>query len=89
MLALSAKTVHVDGQNGLDSRDGLSAATAKKTIAAATSLLGPGDTLWLAPGQTFYESITFPVDGTPTQPITVEGNGAIISGLMAVPEDQW
>ena len=89
MLALSAKTVHVDGQNGLDSQDGLSAATAKKTIAAATSLLGPGDTLWLAPGQTFYESITFPVDGTPTQPITVEGNGAIISGLMAVPEDQW
>ena len=89
VLALAAKTVHVDGQNGQDSQDGLTTATSKQTIAAATSQLGPGDTLWLAPGQTFYESISFPVDGTPAQPITVEGNGAVISGLMAVPEDAW
>ena len=88
-LTVAAKIIHVDSQRGQDGQDGLSAATAKKTIAAATRLLRPGDTLSLAAGQTFYESITFPVDGTPARPITVEGNGAVISGLQAVPEDQW
>jgi hypothetical protein len=88
-LAVAAKTVYVDCQNGQDSQDGLTAASAKKTIAVAVRLLEPGDTLSLAAGQMFYESIALPINGTPAKPITIEGNGAVISGLQAVPEDQW
>lgn len=87
MLVL-ARTFYVDGTGGDDAHDGLTAATPWKTLAQATKHLKAGDTLSIAPG-TYYESLLFHASGTPTHPIVVQGNGAVISGRRPVPADSW
>lgn len=84
-----AATYHVDAVSGDDTRTGLSPQAAFRTLGKASKLLKPGDTLKLAPGQIYYESLQFTTDGTPAKPIVVEGQNAILSGLEPVPKDGW
>ena len=86
--AVHARTIHVNGAAGDDTRDGLSPETALRTLAKAAPLLQPGDTLSLAPGL-YHEALILRTSGTPTQPITIEGNGAVLSGRRPVPHDSW
>ena len=86
--AAYARTIHVNGAAGDDARDGLSLETALRTLAKAAPLLQPGDTLSLAPGL-YHEALILRTSGTPTQPITIEGNGAVLSGRRPVPHDSW
>lgn len=51
--------------------------------------LQPGDTLVLAPGQVYRETLVLTRSGTPARPITIRGNGAVISGLRPIGDDTW
>lgn len=86
---LSAKTVFVNNQTGADNNDGLSREKPLATLAKAAPLLAPGDVLDIAPGKTYHESLVMSVNGTPSQPIVIEGNGAVLSGLEPVPAQGW
>ncbi len=88
-LSVCATTYYADNKIGSDANDGLSAAKAFRTLAKATSRLMPGDVLEIAPGKTYYESLLLVKSGTPEKPVTVHGNGAVISGLAPVPDDSW
>ena len=89
--SLSARTVHVDNVRGDDARDGAVAGTAVRSLARGVSLCGPGDVLSLAASEIPYsEGLVFSgKGGTPAAPITVEGNGAVLSGLRAVGGEEW
>lgn len=49
----------------------------------------PGDTLLLAPGQVYHETLLLCKGGTAAKPITIRGNGAVISGLTPIADDSW
>ena len=68
-------TYFVDGTNGSDTNAGTSATTAWATVghAASYSSLAAGDTVWIAPG-TYFETLTFSVDGTSGSPILWKGD---------------
>ena len=51
-LSTGATTNYVDAVNGSDANDGLTAATAKRTLQAAVDDAEPGDVVLAAPG--FY-----------------------------------
>jgi len=52
------------------------------TLTEATEQLEPGDTLWIAPGSGPYrEALRIRTSGTPSEPITIEGNGNEITGF--------
>ena len=98
LLALSvvlsfcqAATLHVNNMDGDDTADGHSAETAYKTLARAVPQCKPGDILSLvATGKPYRESIAFRgAGGTPADPIIVEGNGAVLSGLVLLPTEKW
>ncbi len=89
VFAIAQNVIFVDAARGDDQQDGLSPQTALRSIAAAMAKVQPGDTVSLGAGQYFYESMVFVRGGTPWRPITIEGNGATISGLAPVPADQW
>lgn len=76
----TGKTIYVDGARPDDSGNGLSEATAKKTIAAAVKLIAPGDTVRIKAGH-YYENLSLDdVSGTAAKPITLGpfGNGEVI-----------
>lgn len=87
-LSLVARNLYVNNQTGNDQNDGLSPERAWKTLATAAPKLQPGDVLHLAPG-TYYESFKMVNSGTPQQPIVIQGNNAVLSGLKPVPDDSW
>ena len=89
VLAACATTYYADNKTGNDTNDGLSAATAFRTLAKATVGLKPGDVLEIAPGQTYHESLLLPRSGTPEKPVMVHGNGAVLSGLAPIPDNSW
>ena len=80
---------HVDSTKGDDSNDGLSAATAFKTLERATKHLKAGDVLNLAAGSFFRESLVIRASGTAAKPIVVRGNGAVVSGLHPIDAAKW
>ena len=91
MLAINctASVYYVNNIIGEDSHDGLSSDKPFKTIRQAMSKLSPGDTLIMASGCIFHESMIFQHSGTPSAPVTVEANGSILSGREKVPADNW
>ncbi|MBO7620009.1 MAG: right-handed parallel beta-helix repeat-containing protein, partial [Victivallales bacterium] len=91
MLAINctASVYYVNNIIGEDSHDGLSPDKPFKTIRHAMSKLSPGDTLIMASGCIFHESMIFQRSGTPSAPVTVEANGSILSGREKVPTDNW
>ncbi|TDR43301.1 parallel beta-helix repeat protein [Tahibacter aquaticus] len=58
---------------GNDSADGLTAATAVKTIQRGANLAQAGDVVNIAPGG-YYESVSLPRSGTALQPIVFRGS---------------
>ena len=91
MLAINctASVYYVNNIIGEDSHDGLSSDKPFKTVRQAMSKLSPGDTLIMASGCIFHESMIFQRSGTPSAPVTVEANGSILSGREKVPADNW
>jgi hypothetical protein len=86
-----AGTVFVNNQTGDDARDGAAAEQAVRTLKRAVALCKPGDTLRLAnTGEVYRESLRFGTrGGTPSAPIVVEGQGAVLSGLRPIPPAAW
>lgn len=89
VFAVAQNVIYVDAARGDDQLDGLSPQKALRSIAAAMAKVQPGDTVSLGAGQCFYENMVFLRGGSAWQPITIEGNGATLSGLAPVPADQW
>ncbi|MBP5637954.1 MAG: hypothetical protein J6X55_00615 [Victivallales bacterium] len=88
-LSLSATTYYVNNQTGNDANDGLSDGAPFLTIAKSMAVLQAGDTLIMAPGKIYYESMMMRQSGTPAKPITIEANGAVLSGRSPIPKDNW
>ncbi len=87
-LAFAAE-YHVDNRKGDDGNDGLSAGCPFKTLAKAAALLKAGDSLDIAPGEPYRESLIISKSGTAKNPITIRGNGAVLTGLEPVPDSLW
>jgi len=87
----TAETWHIDNRTGDDANDGLASERAFKTIAKAIKLAKTSDTLVLAnTGTAYREPITLiRHGGTPAKPFTIEGNGAVISGLREIVPSEW
>lgn len=81
----------VQPATGNDGNDGLTSATAFATLARGVRDLQPGDTLRIVdPGEPIRESLRFPrVNGTPEQPVTVDGGGALLCGFDVVAAEKW
>src|SRR5579863_6849573 len=79
-VSASGKDIYVS-PTGSDQNSGGSSAMPLRTIAAASKLAAPGDTVYLMPGQ--YQEAIIPVtSGTASQPITYKSAGptpAVIS----------
>ena len=88
-MAACATTYYADNKSGNDANDGLSAEKAFRTLATATARLRAGDVLEISPGRIYYESLNIVTSGTPEKPVTIHGNGAVISGLAPVPDNGW
>ena len=81
---LAAATLHVDGANGSDSANGLTPATAWRTIQRAANVVNPGDLVSIQPG-VYAESVAISRTGTAALPITFRatGPGVVVSGAHA------
>lgn len=96
---LSARDIYVDNVAGDDRRAGSSAAVAGqsggpcRSLRRALELAEASDRIVLAnTGQPYQESVTLQAGrhtGLPSQPFTIEGNGAILDGSALVPKDAW
>jgi hypothetical protein len=94
-----AGTIYVNNRLGSDAYNGIreEAITEQtgpvKTIGRALKLAGRSDVISLAnTGVPYYESISLvgsKHSGPAMQPFTILGNGATLSGAMAVPETAW
>ena len=89
--AACGATYYVDNLAGSDDSDGNSQETALATIARAVSLSRNSDTIVLTKTGTVYnESISLVKrGGTPRKPFTIEGNGAVLSGLQTLAPEKW
>ncbi len=95
----SAKVIFVDNLNGFDGNDGLAASNQSlltgpvQTLYRALKLVRRGDGIVLKnTGVPYQESLTLSGarhSGYPTEPFTIDGNGAVLSGLATVPADGW
>lgn len=90
-VLVSARDIYVNNKTGNDTNSGLLANQAFRTIVKATSQIKPGDVLHIAnTGLLYKEYLFFPnTIGTPEAPITVEGNGAVLSGSERLNIDDW
>lgn len=88
-IVASAAEYYADSKIGNDANDGLSVATAFKTLGRATRSLKAGDTLNLAAGSVFFESLVLKASGTAESPILIRGNGAVVSGLHPIDGSKW
>ena len=83
-----AATYYVDGARGSEDNDGIAAPF--KTIRQALRVLRTSDTLVLTPrDEPYRESLPLRVGGTATAPLTIEGNGAVLSGADPAPTKGW
>jgi len=69
------RVVHVDGTNGDDARDGLTEATAWRTIPRANAAVMPGDAVSIRAGTYVNQCIEPAVSGTQEAPITYASRG--------------
>ncbi|HUT33462.1 MAG TPA: right-handed parallel beta-helix repeat-containing protein [Planctomycetota bacterium] len=86
-----ADTWHVDNRAGDDANDGRSEKRAFATIARAVKAAKTSDTIVLAnTGSAYREAIALSgLGGTPAEPFIIEGNGAVVTGLRALPATGW
>ena len=84
-------TYYVDNRAGSDDNDGQTQDKAVATIARAISLSKTSDTIVLTKtGIAYNESISLVGrGGTPQKPFTIEGNGAVLSGLKTLGPEKW
>ncbi len=83
-LPLHAVTYHVSGRDGDDKRDGLTSATAWKSLVHACQKVAPGDTVLVLPG-VYFGAVQLKTAGTAEQPIRfaadiVEKNRVVLTG---------
>ena len=84
-------TYYVDNRAGSDDNDGQTQENALATIARAVLLSKTSDTIVLTnTGIVYNESIQLiRRGGTPQKPFTIEGNGAVLSGLKTIAPEEW
>lgn len=95
----SAVEIYVDNLVGDDVFDGRNSVPSDtgtgpvRTLRRAIQLAGFGDQIVLTrPGAVYYDSLSLTGtrnSGSPHYPFTIVGNGAILSGLRAVPPAGW
>jgi hypothetical protein len=96
MLAGGARatTYYVDASGGIDGNDGLSAASAWKTIAKVNgATLAAGDQVLFKRGETWNESLVPPASGMSGSPISFDaygtGEAPTITGALNLPDVAW
>ena len=97
-FSLSAATYYVDNVKGSDSNDG-SKDKPVASIEKGLSLLKKCDRLEVAPNNgkpyrrpypgTYGKSYSVQHGGTAENPMVINGNGAVISGLSVIPKNVW
>ncbi len=97
--SLFAENIFVNNVTGSDRNDGTASelvgtlAGPVKTISRALRLATPSDVIVLAnSGTPYFDEVTIDgrrLSGTETRPFRIVGNGAVLSGAMAVPSDAW
>lgn len=83
----SLRSLHV-APSGNDAHDGLTPATALRSIQRAADLAQPGDLVRVAPGL-YHEAVGLPRSGSAAQPIVFRGQGAgvLLDGARVLPAD--
>ncbi|HEY3378632.1 MAG TPA: right-handed parallel beta-helix repeat-containing protein [Armatimonadota bacterium] len=99
LAAEPARTVYVDNVTGADTNNGLSAVREGDgktgpvaTIMQAVRLAGVGASIAIAnTGTPYRESVSIQgfKKGRAATPLVIEGNGATVTGLVAVPAARW
>ena len=89
--ATSAATYYVNNQVGDDHNAGTTADAPLASVTHAVSLCKTSDALVLAnTGKPYYESLNLGrLGGTPQRPFVIEGNGAVLSGLIIIEPARW
>ena len=84
-------SLYVNNLSGSDENTGLTAETPFLSIRAALAGAQAGDVIQLRDTGTAYrETIRLSGDiGRPGQPLVIEGNGSVISGLKTIAMEQW
>src|SRR5262249_266938 len=87
-------TYYVDATSGNDTNDGLSQATAWKTVAKVNgSTFNPGDSILFKRGGIWNESLVPPSSGSSGNPITFDaygtGEAPTLTGYVPLPASAW
>ncbi|MBA3912292.1 MAG: right-handed parallel beta-helix repeat-containing protein [Acidobacteriales bacterium] len=90
----TATTYYVDATGGLDGNDGLSVATAWKTVAKVNSAsLVPGDQVLFKRGEIWRESLVPGSSGTSGNPVVFDAYGTgeppTLTGYLDLPASSW
>jgi len=93
-MALRAATYYVDATGGNDANDGLSQASAWKTIAKVNaSTFAAGDSILFKRGEVWRESLVPPSSGASGNPIVFDAYGAgeapTLTGALDLPSSAW
>jgi len=89
--AACGATCYVDNVGGSDDNDGKTQETAVATIARAVALSTTSDTIVLTKTDIAYNEPILLANrgGTPQKPFTIDGNGAVLSGLKTLAAEEW
>jgi len=89
--ASKADTWYVNNLQGKDDNDGRSKKQAFQTLAKAVKLTKTSDTISMANTGVAYREplVLVRLGGTPSSPLIIEGNGAVISGLRKIESNRW
>lgn len=84
-------TIFVDNISGADTNDGKTDLTPVATLKKGVSLLKQSGTLVLKNTSKPYRESFFleKLGGTPSSPLVIEGNGAVLSGALSIPVNLW
>ncbi len=90
-MGANAGTWHVNNLAGSDDNVGSNEKQAFRTLARAVKAAKTSDTISLAnTGEAYREPLVLShLGGTPSQPLIIEGNGAVISGLREIESGRW
>jgi len=94
-----AENIYVNNATGADRNDGSASETVGvfagpvRTITRALRLAGPSDAIVLAnSGTPYFDEVTIDgrrLSGSEARPFRIVGNGAVLSGAMALPAGAW
>jgi hypothetical protein len=94
-VPLWGATYYVDATGGLDANDGLSPATAWKTMSGSVNIktFAPGDQILFKRGEVWRESLVVPSSGASGNPIVFDaygtGEAPTITGYFDLPSAAW